>query len=34
MEDMYNIWEVHFTGIYNKWLQEDRAIREARNRKR
>lgn len=32
LEDMYNIWEVHYTGIYNRWLEVERD-RKARERR-
>lgn len=32
LEDMYNIWEVHYTGIYNRWLEAERE-RKARERR-
>lgn len=33
MEDLYNIWEVNYTGIYNDWVRREREAQSARLRK-
>ena len=34
MEDMYNIWEVYYTGKYNAWMASERKRREAEKKRR
>ena len=33
MEDLYNIWEVNYTGIYNDWVRREREAQSSRLRK-
>ena len=33
MEDLYNMWEVHYTGIYNEWVRREREAQSERLRR-
>jgi len=33
MEDLYNIWEVYYTGKYNEWMAKENVRREREKRK-
>jgi len=33
MEDLYNMWEVQYTTIYNEWVRREREAQSARLRR-